>query len=117
MPLHVTSKVDTYNALLFGAPKQELQKLQRVSNAAARLLAHTKKFDHINPVFQQLHWLAIQKHVHFKIQVLSFKGLDGLAQSYITDVLQPYVRSRVLIPLNPPLLKPLQYNLKTYGLP
>lgn len=93
-----------------------MQKLQRVSNAAARLLAHTKKFDHINPVFQQLNWLAIQKHVHFKIQVLSFKGLDGLAQSYITDVLQPYVRSRVLIPLNPALLKSLQYNLKTYGL-
>ena len=76
MPWHVTSEIDTYNhALLFGAPKHELQKLQRVANAAARLLAHAKKFDHINPVLKQLHWLPIEKHVHFKIQVLTFKVL------------------------------------------
>ena len=79
----VTSKVDT---LLFGVPKYELQKLQQVSNAAARLLTYTKKFDHISLVLKQLHWLPIEMRVHFKTLVLTFKGLHGVAPSYITDV-------------------------------
>ena len=40
-----------------------------------------------------------------------------LAPGYITGVLQSYISARLLRSLNAALLKPLQYNLKTYGLP
>ena len=103
----LTSKVDTYNVLLFGVPNYEMQKLQRVLYAAARFLKHTKKFDHVSLVLKQLKWLPIEKRVHFKILILTFKGLHGLAPSYINDVLQPYVPARLLRSSNAALLKPL----------
>lgn len=111
----VTSKVDSYNALLFGLPKYELKKLQSVLNAAARLLTFTRKFDHITPVLKQLHWLPIEKRIHFKILLLAFKGLHGLAPAYISDALQLYVPTRTLRSSSAVLLKPVDYHLKTYG--
>ena len=39
----VTSKVDFCNSLLFGLPKKQLDKLQRILNAAARIITKTKK--------------------------------------------------------------------------
>ena len=34
--------------------------LQLVQNAAARILARTKRFEHITPVLASLHWLPIK---------------------------------------------------------
>ena len=46
----VTSKLDSYNSLLYGLPKYCIQKLQSVLNAAARLMTYTSKYDYITPV-------------------------------------------------------------------
>ena len=51
----VTSRLDYANALLYGLPKCDISRLQRIQNAAARLVTGTKKRDHITPVLQQLH--------------------------------------------------------------
>ena len=45
----VTSRIDYCNGLLYGLPDCEITKLQRVQNAAARLLTSSRKFDHITP--------------------------------------------------------------------
>jgi len=52
MVLHafVTSKIDYCNGLLYGLPDCEIAKLQRVQNAAARLLMSCKKYYHITPI-------------------------------------------------------------------
>jgi len=42
----VTSRIDYCNVLLAGAPKATTDKLQRLLNAAARLVSNTRKFDH-----------------------------------------------------------------------
>ena len=42
----VTSKLDFCNSLLYGLSKKQLEKLQRILNAAARI-KKTKKFQHI----------------------------------------------------------------------
>ena len=39
-------------------------KLQRVQNAAARLLTSSRKYDHITPVLQELHWLPVGYRIH-----------------------------------------------------
>ena len=44
-----------------------LQKLQRLLNCAARLVRHSRKFDHISPIKIELHWLPIEQRFHFKI--------------------------------------------------
>jgi len=41
----VTSRIDYCNGLLAGAPKVVTDKLQRVMNSAARIVANMRKFD------------------------------------------------------------------------
>ena len=69
MVLHafVTSRIDYCNGLLYGLPDCEIIKLQRVQNAAARLLTSSRKYDHITAVLQELHWLPARYRIHFKI--------------------------------------------------
>ena len=54
---YVTSRLDNGNCLLYGISDHLLTKLQRVQNAAARLITKTKKHDHITAV---LIWLPIK---------------------------------------------------------
>ena len=44
----------------------------------------TRKFDHITPVLQNLHWLPIRSHSKFKLLLLVYKCLYDLAQSYLS---------------------------------
>ena len=43
------------NSLLFGVPECHLHKLQRVQNAAARLIFQESRFCHITPLLKSLH--------------------------------------------------------------
>ena len=45
----VSSHLDYCNALLFGLPKYQLDRLQKVQNAAAGMTFQIAKFDHITP--------------------------------------------------------------------
>ena len=65
----VTSRIDYYNVLLAGARKTTTDKLQRLLNAAARLLSGTKKFDRrlSQLVHVDLHWLDVPERVKYKL--------------------------------------------------
>ena len=71
-------------------------KLQYVQNAAARLITGIRKHDHITPILMDLHWLPVNEHIQFKILLLTFKSLNGLAPVYIDEMIQRYVRNRKL---------------------
>ena len=47
----ITSRVDYCNSLLYGLPIYQLNKLQRVLNASARLVCNAPRFCHISPLF------------------------------------------------------------------
>ena len=66
----VTSKLDSFNAVLTGLSTPLLNKLQKVQNSAARLLNGTKKYDHITPVLKKLHWLPVKSRIDYKILLL-----------------------------------------------
>ena len=51
----VTSKLDYCNALYVGQPLKMVRKLQLVQNAAAGLIAGTKRCEHIRPILARLH--------------------------------------------------------------
>jgi len=113
---YVTSKLDNNNALLTGLPHKLLSKLQRVQNAAARLITRSKKCDHITPILYNLHWLPIKYRILFKVLVLTFKALDGTGPEYIRDLLSFHTPSRTLRSSSDTLLLHLpRTKLKTYG--
>ena len=69
--LLLQSKIDFFNSLVFGLPKKQLDKLQRILNAAARITTKTKKCEHISPVLPKRHWLPVTKMIEFKILTTS----------------------------------------------
>ena len=42
----------------------------------------------ITPVLRELHWLPVKYRINFKILLLIFKALHGIAPSYISDLIK-----------------------------
>ena len=51
------SKVDYCNVVLAGLLQREFDRVQSVVNAAARLSADARKYDHVTPLLMDLRWL------------------------------------------------------------
>ena len=83
----ITSRVDYCNSLLYGLPNYQLNKLQRVLNASARLVCNAPRFCHISPLLRGLHWLPVKARIEFKILLITFKAIHGLAPKYLCDLL------------------------------
>ena len=66
----VSSRLDYCNAVLAGLPKSTTEPLQRVQNAAARLITGIGPRDHITPALQGLHWLWVSDRITFKLCVI-----------------------------------------------
>ena len=93
---YVTSRLDQNNCLLAGLPQKAIRKLQTIQNAAARLIMHVKKHEHISPTLIQLHWLPVDKRIVFKMLLLVYKCLQGKGPEYLQELLIPYVPKRNL---------------------
>ena len=111
----ITSKLDYCNAILYGLPQIQLDKLQRVQNTAARIVSKTKKSEPITPILRSLHWLPIQKRIIFKLLLITYKALNGQAPIYISELLTNYKPSRNLRSSAKNLLIVPRSNTKTYG--
>ncbi len=110
----VSSRLDYCNSILYGLPDYELRKLQHVQNTAARMVALVKKRDHISPVLRRLHWLPVKHRITFKVLLLTYKALHGLAPCYITELLQRYIPTRTLRSGSKALLTPVSSST-SYG--
>jgi hypothetical protein len=113
--VNVTSHLDYCNCLLAGLPANLIGKLQRVQNCAARMIKQIGKYDHITPVLKDLHWLPIKFRIDYKVLVITFKVLNGLAPAYLKELLQPYTPSRRLRSADDNLLCTNSYRCATYG--
>jgi len=60
---------------------------QQVMNAAARLVFSHRKHDHVTPLLEQLHWLKMEQRIEYKLAVLIYRCLHGLAPPYLTNEL------------------------------
>ena len=100
----VTSRLDYCNSLLYGISNSLITKLQHVLNAAARIVTRTKMCNHITPVLKSLHWLPLAQRCIFKIALLTFKVIHGLAPSYLCDLIKYRSASHDLRSLNDVLL-------------
>ena len=75
----ITSCVDYCNSSFYGLPSYQLNKLQRVLNASAWLVFNMPSFCHISPLLRGLHWLPVKARIQFKILLITFKAIHGLA--------------------------------------
>ena len=112
----VTSRLDYCNALLYGITDECLRKLKRVQNTAARIITLSRKYDHITPILKMLHWLPIHLRIEFKILLLTYKALHGLAPVYLSELLVIQVQERSLRSANKEcrlVVQTVQTNPKT----
>ena len=83
----VLSRLDYANSLLYGATRSDLDKLQRTMNSAARLTTGIKKYELISDALRNLHWLPIECRIKFKILLMVYKSLNGLAPDYLSALI------------------------------
>ena len=112
---YVTCRLDNCNPLLLGSPKYMIQKLQRVQNCAARLVAGQPRAVHICPILKDLHWLPVEQRISFKVLLLTFKALNNLAPPYLSRLTVPYNPTRNLRAAGKHLLEVPNVLLKSYG--
>jgi len=74
----VICRIDYCNSVLVGLPASTLAPLQRVQNAAARLILGLSRRSHVTPALQQLHWLPIKIRITFKVATLMYKIVHQL---------------------------------------
>ena len=83
-------------SILYSLPKQELDRLQRVQNTAARLITETKQYNLINPALRELLWLPVESRLILKVIPITFKIRYGLFLFYLSSLLEKYNPPRSL---------------------
>jgi hypothetical protein len=64
-----------------------LTPLQRVQNAAARLVLELGPRDHVSAALRKLHWLPIRKRIDYQLCLLAHNVRIGHAPEYVSELL------------------------------
>ena len=84
----VSSRLDYWNSLLYGISKFQLNMLQSLLRASARLILRKREFDSISlEIRDKLHWPPAKKRIEFKICAMVYKCLHGGAPPYLVEMM------------------------------
>jgi len=86
--LHL-SHPDYCDSLLAGVPQSTLGVLQRVQNAAARLIFELGPRHHVTDSLIQLHWPLIRWRVQYKLVMLMYGIVVGTCPEYLRTIVEP----------------------------
>lgn len=111
----IISHIDYANSLLFGISQNLVDKLQRVQNAAARLILGHRKHESITPGLMKLHWLPVRYRIQFKIATITFKVLTTNEPAYLRKLLDIQPRTRTRRSQQGTVLNVPRSNLKSAG--
>ena len=73
----MVSKVDYCNTIFNGLPECQLNRMQTILNASARLI--------FSALHHKLHWLRVKERIKFKLCVLTHRCLHGTAPTYLAE--------------------------------
>ena len=90
--------------MLHGAPASSIQKLQRVQNAAARVVLQMPRLSSAQPLLGQLHWLSVRQRIDYKLAVLKYKTRSTSTPSYLSRHIRTREPARRLRSSTAPLL-------------
>ena len=99
----ISSRLDFGNGLLYNLPNSQIAQLQKLQNAAARIVSLSSKRSHITPILETLHWLPVKERIIFKILLFVYYIVNGTAPDYYNrSLLRLYQPTRTLY--DPPIL-------------
>ena len=75
----ISSRLDYCNSLFYNLNKSTIYKLQKVQNAAARVVLKLPKRVSVRAELKNLHWLTVEERIIFKLLVTTFKCVNGMA--------------------------------------
>ena len=102
---------------MYGLPAYQIDKVQRVQNAAARLVACESKYCRMTPLLKRLHCLPVRFRIQFKLLLITFKAIHGIAPDYIKELIVVRTPSKYGLRFNDSLLlrHPSFKSYKTLG--
>ena len=56
-----------------------MKRLHSIQNFASKIVANSRKYDHVTPLLHQLSWLSVEQLLHYRDSVLTYKCLNELA--------------------------------------
>lgn len=60
------------------------------------MLTNSWKSEHIAPILNSLHWLPVKYRLDFKLLIFVFNAVNGLAPTYLCEILHIYKPRRAL---------------------
>ena len=80
----IHNRIDYCNGILASSPKYLTEKLQSVLRVATRLVLRLPSRSPISTSMRKLHWLSDESRVKFKLALLAYKSVHGLATEYLS---------------------------------
>jgi len=89
----MTSRIDDCNTVLAGSPRTITDRLQRLLNAAARVVSNTGKFDRglTHLLHSELHWLDVPQKILHNLGVTVHQCLTRQGSPVPRELLRPYI--------------------------
>ena len=79
-----------YGSISWGSTsKQNIERINKMQKRAARIILNA---DYITPseeMFQRLDWMPVSNRIKYNKAILTYKALNNLTPSYISDLLTP----------------------------
>jgi len=79
----ILTRLDYGCATLAGITGRQMDRLQSVLNASARLIYSARKYDHVSALLRDLHWLRVPERITFRLAVLAYRCQHNLAPPYL----------------------------------
>ena len=88
--------------------------------AELSLVSQVRIVFHSTPVLKSLHWLPVNRRIQFKILLVTYKCLHGLAPNYLIDLIQiskptRQLRSSLKLLLQKPFVKISAYGDRCFA--
>ena len=89
----IGARIDYCNSLLYSTTERNLNRLQKVQNAMARIVHQASFQTSATALRQQLHWLLpIRQRITYKLETLTFKAKYCRTPLYLQEQLRETTR-------------------------